>query len=73
MSKETLAHAQRLCAQNIEFELKVAISKIKLASTIDGTNDEGREILADELIVIQELLWTAERNIDKIRNLYRNR
>lgn len=69
--KESLQAAQQILSTNAINQLNAAIHNFQFLQHIDGRESKERQVLAEELMDIEDRLIVAKNQIQTIRNLYR--
>ena len=68
---ESLQAAQQILCTNAMNQLHASIHDFQLLQHIDGREPKGRQVLAEQLIGIEDRLVVVKNQIQTIRNLYR--
>ncbi|MEB5968961.1 hypothetical protein [Enterococcus gallinarum] len=69
--KESFQAAQQILCTNAMNQLNASIHNFQFLQHIDGREPKGRQILAEQLIEIEDRLTVVKNQIHTIRNLYK--
>lgn len=69
--KESFQAAQQILCTNAMNQLHASIHDFQFLQHIDGREPKGRQILAEQLIEIEDRLTVVKNQIQTIRNLYK--
>ena len=67
---ESLKAAQQMLCNNSIHQLTNAIYTFRSVQYMDGRSEKGRQILAENLMTIEDVLHSVQSQIETIRNLY---
>ncbi|EOZ5987598.1 hypothetical protein ACQUM9_001791 [Enterococcus faecium] len=69
--KESLQAAQQILSTKAINQLNAAIHDFQFLQHIDGREPKGRQVMAEQLMEVEDRLIVVKNQIQTIRNLYR--